>query len=213
VRREGMRISAVAMIVFLLSGHAYAGKVETIGKTYPVIERDALEELKDAVSKVDWKKIFDKDKWKEKIRSFRPEDWASLPEARENRTRMVDMTYSLEFDIPDGKGNVLYPKGYTFNPLEYAGFRQTLIIIDGGREEHIEWYMKSPYYRDMETMLLISDGSWYELMKRLKRPVFYLSAILKERLRLEAVPSIVRQEGRYMEVREVKVEKKEKDNK
>jgi len=26
------------------------------------------------------------------------------------------MTYTTEIDVPDGKGGVLYPKGYTFNP-------------------------------------------------------------------------------------------------
>jgi len=203
--------TAAISIVFLSFVHAYG--VETIGRTYPVIERDALEELQEAVSKVDWEKIFDKEKWKEKIKAFRPEDWEKLPEAREERTRLVDMTYSLEFDIPDEKGNIIYPKGYTFNPLDFASLRQTLIIIDGGRKDQLEWYEQSPYFRDINTMLLISGGSWYDLMKKFRMPVYYLSTVIKNRLQLEAVPSIVRQKGRYMEVKEIKVEKKEKDSK
>ena len=43
------------------------------------------------------------------------------------------MTYTTEIDVPDGKGGILYPKGYTFNPLEYLTYSKTIIVINGSR--------------------------------------------------------------------------------
>ena len=51
--------------------------------------------------------------------------------ARKERTFLVDMTYTLDRDIADEKGNVVYPKGYTFNPLDYITYPGTLVILDG----------------------------------------------------------------------------------
>ena len=56
--------------------------------------------------------------------------------------------------------------------------------------------------------MLITDGSYYDLAKRLNRPVFYFMEDLAERLKIEAVPSVIGQKGRYMEVREIAIQTK-----
>ncbi len=40
------------------------------------------------------------------------------------------MTFTLGNDIPDGKGGVLYPKGYAFNPSNYLSLTSLLVVID-----------------------------------------------------------------------------------
>jgi len=57
-------------------------------------------------------------------------------------------------------------------------------------------------------MLLLTGGSYYELGKKLDRPVFYANADIIHRFQLEAVPSIVFQRGKYMEVKEVAISDK-----
>ncbi|RKY68858.1 MAG: hypothetical protein DRQ02_02980 [Candidatus Latescibacterota bacterium] len=179
----------------------------TLGHTYPVTERDALEELIERVSRVDWQKVFNREKIKDAIRNYRP-DTALLPRAQRERTRLVDMTYTLPFDIPDGKGGILYPRGYTFNPLDYIHFDRTVVVIDGEDPEQVRWFSHSKYAGEIKTMLLLTAGSYFDLAKELNRPVFYATTDIIHRFQLQAVPSVIRQEGRYMEVTEIDVMEK-----
>ncbi len=117
----------------------------------------------------------------------------------------MDMTYTLERDIKDDKGNIVYPAGYTFNPLNYVAYPRTFVIINGKRPDHIRWFEESSYAKDAQVTLLLTDGSYSELSRSLKRPVFYASTKLIEVFKIEAVPSVVRQSGAYMEVTEVRI--------
>lgn len=180
----------------------------TYGATYPIAEKDAVVELKEAAARVDWNKVLDKEKWKRKAEDFKPRDLASLPRARKTRAYTVDMSYTLPFDIPrvDRNGKVtgtLYPKGYTFNPLDYVSYPGILVFIDGSDKKQVEWFRKSKFFRDYRTRLLITGGSYYELEKAMGIPVFYAARPVVERLRIKAVPSIAWQRGKYMVVKEI----------
>lgn len=202
------RILIIIALIFT-SFQADARVLDTIGATYPIAEKDALLDIEEAARRVDWGNVFDRKAWEKKVKEFRPGDAASLPHAKKDRARLIDMTYTLEFDIPDDKGNIIYPKGYAFNPLEFmTAPLPTLIIIDGSSREQTEWYKRSPYFKERYAMLLITDGSWFELSRELKHPVYYLPVQVKERLRVEAVPSVVSRRGKFMEVREYEIDNK-----
>jgi conjugal transfer pilus assembly protein TraW len=185
-----------------LSSTVQARDLGRVGAVYPIAEPDSLAEIREKAAKVDWKKVFDKEKLTRKVRNFKPKDLKRLPAARRDRAFLSDLTYTLDVDIPDGKGGILYPKGYTFNPLDYLRFRRTIVVINGNDCRQVEWFRKSPWNKDTNVMLLLTDGGYFELGKRLRRPVFYASALIVDRLGLKAVPSVVRQQGRFMEVRE-----------
>ena len=106
-------------------------------------------------------------------------------------------------DISDGKGSVLYPKGYSFNPLDYLNMSSILVVIDADDSKQVGWFKSSVYAEDYRTRLLLSGGGYYDLSEELKRPVFYLQENVASRLQLSAVPSIVRQSGKKLEVTEV----------
>jgi conjugal transfer pilus assembly protein TraW len=154
----------------------------------------------------------DKEKYileaKNKARSFilnyKPSDLTrKLPAAKENNVFLVDLTYTLQFDIPDGKGGILYPKGYTFNPLEYAPlFIKTIVIIDGDRREQVDWFKASPLMKKIDVTLMLSGGAYHKVMKELKRPVFYASQRIIDRLGIKATPSVAVQQGKYFQIHE-----------
>jgi len=162
-------------------------------------------EMKAKAARVDWGKMFSRDRMAGKIKGYRPKDLQKLPAARHDRAFLVDMTYTLDKDIPDGKGGILYRKGYTFNPLDYVNFNRVLVIIDGNDRRQVQWFHKSPWRKDMNAMLLLTGGSWYKTGESLKRPVFYADKLLVSRLTLQAVPSVAVQKGQFMEVREYAV--------
>lgn len=194
----------ISVLIILLTSvtDSRAKDLGTFGATYMISEPDSLAELREKAAKVDWKKVFDREKLTRKVRNFRPKELKRLPAARRDRAFLSDLSYTLDVDIPDGKGGVLYPKGYTFNPLDYLCFRRTIVVIDGNNRRQVEWFRKSNWFKDVNAMLLLTDGGYFELGKRLRRPVFYANSLIVDRLGLKAVPSVVRQNGRFMEVRE-----------
>ena len=201
-------ILIIALFISLRPYHAIASThmLGTFGTTYSIVERDALEEIKEHASKIDWRKHFNKEKTEAAVKNYQPEKVTALPRATENRTFSVDMTYTLDFDIPDGKGGILYPKGYTFNPLDYVQLPNILVVIDASDQKQIEWFESSPYINDYKTMCLIAGGKFWALSQKLQKPVFYANKQIVERFKLKAVPSVVQQKGQYMEVKEFDIE-------
>ena len=205
-----MTFAKVFILILLLASNGYASVVDlgVTGATYPVVEKDALAELESMSQGVTIQDFIDKDEALKKIKGFRPAT-RSLPRATEEREFLVDMTYSLEFDIPDQYGNILYPKGYRFNPLGYYTVRKIYVVLDGEDQAQLDWYKRSPYMNNASAMLMITRGSYGDLSDTLKRPVFYALESVTERFQLAHTPSIVWQEGEYMRVKEVLCEEKQ----
>jgi len=167
------------------------------------LEPVALAEIQEAAARVDWDKAIDRQKKLEMIKNFRPGDLHPLPVAEVDRSFLVDMTYTLDSDIPDGKGCVLYPRGFSFNPLDYVSLTSVLVVIDAGDRRQVDWFKVSPYAEDYRTRLILSGGDYYDLSEELDRPVFYLKDTVARRLQLSAVPSVIRQQDNMLLVREV----------
>lgn len=199
-----------SLLLIALTSTVYARNLGVVGATYSIREVDALQEIEERARQIDWGKYFNKDKMKKVVTNFKPEDMIKLKTAEMNKTFTVDMTYILQYDIPDGKGGILYPKGYTFNPLDYVVFPNTLVLINGADRRQLEWFKASAYYKNHEVMLFITDGHFQELSEELKRPVYYAKKKIVERFRLKAVPSVVTQKGRNMEVKEIAIKRTEK---
>ena len=174
----------------------------TFGSTYGISERDALAEIEEKARKADWNKALDK----QKVENYQgPPDRIRLPRAKRGRSFPVDLTYTTEIDVPDGKGGILYPKGYTFNPLDYVSYPKTLVVINGSDPEQVKWLAASEYDKRLDVTLMLTEGSYRSVAKRVSRPVFYADRKIIERLHLKAVPSIISQKGRLMEVTEIAV--------
>ena len=197
-----MRRVFTALTAVLIASAAHAGNLGTFGATYGIAERDALAEIEDKAKGIDWRQVIAR----QSVEGYDgPQDRVRLPRATRDKSFPVDMTWTLEMDIPDGGGGVLYPKGYTFNPLDYVAFTRTLVIINGNDPEQVRWFAASEYRGRMDAMLLLTEGEYGRLGRKLEVPLFYADSRLAERLHLAAVPSVVRQEGRAMVVREIDI--------
>jgi conjugal transfer pilus assembly protein TraW len=189
-----------------MHGETLAKDLGKYGATYPIIEEDAISQLKKAIAKYDWEKF--KIKQKEKIKNFKPKDLVDLPVAKEDKVFKVDMTGAIKEDIIGRDGEVIYPKGYKYNPMEYVFMRRIIVFINGKDEKQIEWYKKSPYPADMRTMLLITDGSYLDVRKKLNTmTVYYANKEIIERMGIKAVPSVAVQKGTELEVQEYALKK------
>ncbi len=200
-------------LLLVIAASGYAKDLGIAGVTYPIAEKDALKEIEERAKQVDWHKVIKKDKMEAAIKNYKPGGIKQLPRAADSRVFHVDMTYTLEVDIKDKDGNVLYPKGFVFNPLDYVKNPGTIfIVINGADSSQVNWFKKSRYVNDPNVTLMITDGSYYELSKQLKRQVFYAIHDVIKRFELQYVPSIIQQKGRFMEVNEIDVDKASKNH-
>jgi conjugal transfer pilus assembly protein TraW len=206
-----MKINITIILLIVLGFASYAfGSIKNLGvhgKTYSIAETDALQEIESRAASIDWQKAIQSNENLEKLKNFKPRNIPKLPRAIHDRTFLVDMTYTLELDIPNGKGGILYPAGYTFNPLDYMHYPRTLVVFDAADPEQIKWLEASAFAKDINTRLLITDGTYFETRNRLSRHVYFAMPTILKRFQLQAVPSVIRQKGNQMEVTEIDIAK------
>ena len=185
--------------------NTYAIVVGRAGTTYPIIEKDAMSELMHRVRQVDWKKQFAG--LKQEARDFQPQALPNLPRAARDRSFLVDPTYTLKRDIPDGKGGILYAKGYTFNPLDYVSLPDVLVFMDGSDPHQVQWFQKSVWSKYGNVDVFLTGGGYEQVERELRRPVFYAVVRVVKRFRITAVPSVLYQRGKLLEVDEFEIKK------
>lgn len=183
------------MLSSLHTGSAMAVQTSTIGKTFSISEPDGLQEIEDRAETVDWQAAVSKGFQNPSAARPEPVEFAT-----ENKTRYHVPWYRAEFDVKDRDGTVVYPKGYQFNPLEYVTLPQRLVFI---AEPHAKWAQER---LDPTDMVIISSGDYRDIAVELSRPVFVLDSRLKQRLNVQAVPSIITQEGSTLRIDEFAVQ-------
>ena len=172
-------------------------RLDTVGKAYPLAEPNLTQELKEQAAQIDAQALLTA------VDQYQPVNLHPLPRASGDQVFPVDLTYSLDRDIKDGQGNLLYPQGFTFNPLHYSSLTGGLVIIDGSDPKQVGWFKASPYFQNHQAILLLSGGSAAQLQRELQRPVYYLTHDIAARLQLKAAPSVVIEQDQKLTVREV----------
>ena len=186
-----------------VSSPASAKVLGTMGATYTISEPDALQEVEDAAKKVNWQKLFaDMEK---KVKHLRPQV-APLPHVRESSSRTVTMSYTLEEDMPNPRDpqRPLYPKGFTFNPLEYTSLPGKVVCFDGTDPKEVA-YVGSLH--DDSAILIMTAGDIDVVSRSIHHSVYYANDHLIQLFQIEAVPSVVTQEGTVLKVEEINVSK------
>jgi len=119
-----------------------------------------------------------------------------------------DPTYTLKEDIylPDGK--LLYAAGTRVNPLEHMSLTKRLIFIDGTDKEQVEWFKDkraSGSFKKQDKLILVA-GRPIDLGNSLGQEVYFDQAgVLTSKFKIEQVPAIAQQEGKYLRIKEVRI--------
>ena len=196
-----MRFEALILALLLAwMPPAWAGEIvqlEPVGPTSAVIETDLVDELRQRAVSIDVEQL------RHAQAHYQPANLHDLPRATKDTTTMVDLTHTLEEDLVDAQGIILYPSGFTFNPLQYVSLSGALVVIDGSDPEQVAWFKGSPYGTNRRALLLLSGGSAAALRDELGRPVAYLTEDIAQRLQVRAVPSVVVEWDNQLVIREV----------
>lgn len=181
----------ILAISMLMQGAAGLPEAD-IGQTWPIAEPDALEEMTAAAAgkSVSLADFGDSDRWAATQTTL-------LPAAQGDAIRDVVPFFTLPFDIPDGKGGVLYPAGFTFNPLEHLALPNVLWIV---RQDQLDWALDQAGPNDM---VIMSGGNALKEGNSRNATVYALQDVLVERLALRVAPTRVWQEGTTLKVQEI----------
>lgn len=189
----------LASVVVATSAHA---QTSTIGRVWPIAETDALAEIEAKVRTLP----------ADMSAKFGPRSsWsamkaAPLAQATHTLRRSVVPFYTLDSEIRLPDGTLLYPKGYTFNPLSYVTLPQRLIVV---HPRDLAWALAQAKPADF-ILLTGNDGQGPDpltLSERSGRALFILEARIKERLGLTVAPVIIEQTGQKLELTEVRLDR------
>lgn len=181
------RHALIGALMLGLACQQAQGATSTIGRTWPIVEPDAMSEIEARVANAP-----------DLAAKFGPRSsWsalkaASLGQAPVDRTRSIIPFYTVDEEIRLPDGRVLYPKGFTFNPLDYVSLPHRLVIV---HPRDLAWALKAARFTDF---ILLTAGDALELSERTGRPLFILEERVKERLGLTVAPVIVAQEGKKL---------------
>jgi len=129
----------------------------------------------------------------------------ALPATTRAGEQFLDLSYIVPRDISDAEGNVLFSKGYRFNPLQHRRFR-TMIVINGADQRQAQWAAGLEASADVMTRIVITEGEKANLAGRFRQSVYYLHPQVAERYRITSVPTIIRQKGDYLEVAAIHID-------
>lgn len=142
---------------------------QRFGAVYQFAERNAMDEIQEAAARIPKEKLRAQIKASLENRLDALPGGRSLPKATTADARTIILQASLPFDVPDPKtGRVLYPQGFTFNPLDYARLPLDMILFDGSRPEEVQWAKTQP----ATVTPLAMGGDYDKLMAAIGRPVF-----------------------------------------
>lgn len=186
-----------ALMLAAGSGPAFAAS-STIGRTWPIAEPDAMSEIEARAARQPslGERLGPRAGWSAMKA-------ASLDVAQATRIRTLVPFYTVEADIALPDGRILYPKGFTFNPLDYVSLPQRLVIV---HPRDLRWALGQARPTDF---ILLTAGDAITLSEKTGRALFILEERVKARLGLTVAPVIVSQVGKRLELREYRPERRE----
>lgn len=189
-------------VVVFTFGRAF-GRIENLGRegaVYDIVEKDAMQEIEERLAKVDIEAI-KKSLRKSVIDKLSNINIPGIGKAVRDDVRTFRPIYTLPFDIRDEKGRVIYPKGYTFNPLQLFSFPYIFVFIDGSSKKEIDWFLNnSGLSNRWDIIVMITKGSVFDTWSSLGRYVFAADKHIVNWLQVRRTPSVVYASGDYFVV-------------
>ncbi len=198
-------------VLLAVPGLASATDLGTIGPVYPIGEPHLLDFIRQRLQ--DKERSGELKKREEQARTrgvdavTHPQPVAGIQTAQAARTFYFDPTFTLDRNILDDKGNLLFPFGTRKNPLGIVALSKHLLFFDArDKRQVMQARALIAFYQARKASVkpILVGGSYLDLMKYWKTPVYYdQQGVLTHRLGITKVPAIVSQEGLRLRIDEL----------
>lgn len=197
------------LVVLIASFDAAGRDLGVIGNTHPIIERDLIEVIHERIQeKTESGELGDlHDGMTNNAKGYAKRPLGvDLPRAEEYRAVEVSPLYTLEKDITDAEGKVLFKAGTKVNPLEIKPLTKTLCFINGDDPDQVAW-LKHFCAKDIRNKMILVNGDYLAVTEELgMRLYFDQRGYLVERFGIQAVPAVIRQSGKVLYVEEFPIQ-------
>lgn len=195
--------------LILLATSAWAKDLGTIGPIYDIAERDLIDviqaKLLRAQKSGELARI-ETDYKRHIIASLeQPKPVAGIGPAQAASTHYIDPTWTLDRDVVDDRGKLLYPKGTRINPFDYDRLPRSLLFLDESDNRQVVFAKAFIDRSPVPVKPILIAGEPFKLMREWKREVYFdQGGALSKRLEITHSPALVTQEGKRLRIDEIR---------
>ncbi len=203
-RQCRVALAASALVAF----SAQAQDLGVIGPVYPIAEPSLLDvilaKLRDAEATGALAKLH-RDARTGITRGIEnPAPVAKITKTSKARSFYFDPSIVVPAAITDADGRVLVAPGTRVNPLDTVSMSKQLLFIDARDAAQVGRAKTLIEERGGKVKVILTGGSYMDLMRRWKRPVFFdQQGTLTDKLGIRHVPALVTQEGKRLRIDEL----------
>lgn len=208
VTSANRRRLAIACAALALSGALPAQDLGVVGPVYPIAEPSLLEVILARLREAERSGALARLQQEAQARLQRgvedPAPVAGITRTTRARTHYFDPSIVVADAIRDADGRVIVAPGTTVNPLDTVALTQPLYFLDGRDEAQIARARQLLDERAGRVKLILTGGSYLDLMRRWQRPVFFdQQGGLTQKLGIRQVPALVTQDGKRLRIDEI----------
>ena len=207
-RRWAQRLAVAVVVATVATTPARAQDLGVIGPVYPIAEPSLLEVILGRLRAAEQDGTLARLQRDAQARARRavdePAPVAGLGRARQARHFHHDPSIVVQEAILDSDGRVIVAPGTVVNPLDTVRLSQALLFLDARDREQVEQARNLVDARRGQVKVILTGGSYVDLMRRWQRPVFYdQQGALTTKLGIRHVPALVTQDGRRLRIDEL----------
>ncbi len=194
----------------LSTSAAFATDLGTLGPTYGISEPHLLNfierRLRDKERSGELERLTREAQARGIDAVNRPQPVAGLRPTETARTFYFDPSFTLDRNIVDAQGQLLFAAGTRKNPLEVVSLSKHLLFFDARDHRQVVRARELMARYDGKVKPILTGGSYLELMKSWRIPVYFdQQGTLTRRFGIHQVPALVSQEGARLRIDELRL--------
>jgi conjugal transfer pilus assembly protein TraW len=195
-------------VMLMVPNFSFGVDLGTIGPVYPIQESHLLEFIRNRLQEKERSGELKKLEEQARARGIdavtRPTPVAGIKPTESARTFYYDPTFTLDRNVLDDKGNLLFAAGTRKNPLEIVALSKHLLFFDGRDKRQVMRARELISFYSGRVKPILVGGSYLDVMKSWRTPVYYdQQGVLTRRFGIQQVPAIVSQEGLRLRIDEL----------
>ncbi|MDZ7855323.1 type-F conjugative transfer system protein TraW [Sphaerotilus sp.] len=202
-----------AAVLIEMWGHAaHAEDLGTIGPTYAISEPNLLAFIEQRLREKERSGELTRLEAQARARGTeavtQPKPVTGVRATETARSFYFDPSFTLDRNILDAQGHLLFAAGLRKNPLEVVSLSKHLLFFDARDRRQVARARELIASYQGKVKPILTAGSYLDLMKSWRTPVYYdQQGVLVRRFGITQVPALVSQEGMRLRIDELEVAK------
>ncbi len=209
-RTVTLPVGLAGTVLFLAMPSAHAFDAGVIGPIYEIAEPHLLQfieaRLRQKEASGELRRLQEEARNRGIDAVRHPEPVAGLSTTQSKRSFYYDPTYTLDRNVQDSQGRLMFAAGTRANPLDIVSLPRRLLFFDARDPRQVAQARRLIVQYDGRVKPILTGGSYLDLMQAWQLPVYYDQlGLLTKRLGIRQVPALVSQEGKRLRIDELEV--------